>query len=80
MLRVEGGSPSLVYRPPRSRSLYEQVNLLQRIVLFRSSVAGLTWDEIAEIEGIPKRTLQHFYRSARDGAGVTGRRRRTRWL
>jgi hypothetical protein len=70
----------LVYWPPRSRPLYEQVDLLQRIAIARCSLAGpgLTWDEIAEAEGIPKRTLQHFYRSSIDGPRVHGHKRHSR--
>lgn len=81
MLRDERGSRSLVYWPPRSRPLYEQVALLQRIAIARVSYAGkagLTWEEIAQHEGIPKRTLQHFYRSSIDGPRIHGYRRRER--
>lgn len=66
----------MVYWPPRSLPLYEQVDLLQRIAVARAT--GSTWDEIAEGEGIPKRTLQHFYRSSIDGPRVLSRRRRSR--
>lgn len=76
MLRDEGGSRSLVYWPPRSLPLYEQVALLQRIAVARAT--GSTWDEIAEVEGIPKRTLQHFRRSSIDGPRVLGYKRRSR--
>lgn len=76
MLRDERGFRSLVYWPPRSLPLYEQVNLLQRIAMARAT--GSTWDEIAEIEGIPKRTLQHFYRSSIDGPRIHNYRRRSR--
>jgi hypothetical protein len=79
MLRDWGGTP-LHYVPPKSRPLYEQVNLLRRIAVMRCSLPtrpGLTWDEIAAAEGVPKRTLQHFYRSSLDGANETDRRRRS---
>jgi hypothetical protein len=60
---------------PPSRSLYEQVELLQRIVAARTSPL-VTWDMIAADEGIPKRTLQHFYWRAIDGAAPPVIRRR----
>ena len=47
--------------PPKSRPLLEQVALAQRIVIARHGSPRMTWDEIAELEGVPKRTLQHFY-------------------
>jgi hypothetical protein len=83
MLRDWGESPnrSVHYVPPKSRPLYEQVDLLQRIAVLRCSLpgeSGMTWDEIATTVGVPKRTLQHFYRSSLDGACVTDRRRRAR--
>lgn len=76
MLRDEQGSRSLAYWPPRSLPLYEQVDLLQRIAVARAT--GSTWDEIAEVEGVPKRTLQHFYRSSIDGPRIHSHRRRSR--
>ena len=76
MLRDYGGSRSLVYWPPRSLPLYEQVELLQRIAVARAT--RMTWDEIAFELGVPKRTLQHFYRSSIDGPRVHGQRRRSR--
>jgi hypothetical protein len=81
MLREWGGPPTpyFPYVPPKSRPLYEQVDLLQRIAILRCGPPGehgMTWDEIADAVGVPKRTLQHFYRSSLDGAVVTGRRRR----
>lgn len=66
----------MVYWPPRSLPLYEQVDLLQRIAVARAT--GSTWDEIAEAEGTPKRTLQHFYRSSIDGPRIHGYKRRLR--
>ncbi len=80
MLHDQGGS-RLYYWPPRSRPLYEQVALLQRIAIARVSYpgkVGLTWDEISEREGVPKRTLQHFYRSSIDGPRVHAYKRRER--
>jgi hypothetical protein len=83
MLRDSGGTPRH-YLPPKSRPLYEQVALLQRIGVARAVPLLMTWDEIAAEEGIPSRTLQYFYKSALDGprAPSTGRpgRRRTRHL
>lgn len=82
MLRNQGeGGSRLYYWPPRSRSLKEQVELLERIGIARVSYPGkprLTWDEIAKQEGIPKRTLQHFYRSSLKGPRVCAYYRRTR--
>jgi hypothetical protein len=66
MLRHEWGIID-GYKPPKSRALLEQVALAQRIAISRSVVPRMTWDELAEEEGIPKRTLQHFYRSWLDG-------------
>ena len=83
MLRDSGGPPE-PYIPPKSRPLREQVALLNRIVAARTSPL-VTWDMIATDEGIPKRTLQHFYWRAIDGAGPPAiprrpGRRRTRGL
>jgi hypothetical protein len=61
-----------VYTPPKRRPLLEQVALAYRIVVARHVVPRMTWDEIAELEGVPKRTLQHFYRAWLKG--VTSRR------
>jgi hypothetical protein len=66
MLRQEWGITD-GYRPPKSRALLEQVALAYRIAVSRSVVPRMTWDELAEEEDIPKRTLQHFYRSWLDG-------------
>lgn len=66
MLHDWGGAPE-PYIPPKSRPLREQVALLNRIVAARISPL-VTWDMIAADEGIPKRTLQHFYWRAIDGA------------
>jgi hypothetical protein len=76
MLRDERRDRSLVYWPPRSLPLYEQVDLLQRIAVARATRS--TWDEIAEAEGVPKRTLQHFYRSSIDGPRIHNHKRRSR--
>jgi hypothetical protein len=65
MLRETGGPPS--YLPPKKRSLYEQLELARRISDARIFRPRSTWDEIAEAERIPKRTLQHFYRSFQSG-------------
>lgn len=67
MLRDWGGPPE-PYVPPKSRPLREQIELLNRIVVARTSPLT-TWDMIAAEEGIPKRTLEHFYRTAIDGTG-----------
>jgi hypothetical protein len=61
--------------PPKSRPLREQVALLDRIVVARISPTT-TWESIAAEEGVPVRTLQHFYRRAIDGAGPPMIRRR----
>lgn len=74
MLR-DWGEPPQPYVPPKSRSLYDQMALLQRIVAARISPM-MTWDLIAADEGIPKRTLQHFYKTAIDGTGPPMIRRR----
>lgn len=55
--------------------LLQQVALAERIAVARNLRPRMTWDEIAEAEGVPKRTLQHFYRRWLDGLGR--RRRRT---
>lgn len=73
MLRDLGASEP--YIPPKSRPLREQVALLDRIVAARTSPLT-TWESIAADEGIPKRTLQHFYWRAIDGAGAPLIRRR----
>ena len=65
MLRDRGGPPS--YLPPKKRSLLGQVELAQRIGVARIVRPRSTWDEIARAERIPKRTLQHFYKSFWDG-------------
>jgi hypothetical protein len=74
MLRDWGGTPE-PYIPPKSRPLREQVALLDRIVVARTSPLA-TWESIAAEEGVPLRTLQHFYRTAIDGAGPPAIRRR----
>lgn len=33
----------------------------------RSAPLSLTWDQIADAEGIPKRTVQHFFKGWLDG-------------
>jgi hypothetical protein len=78
MLHAHGGYP-VRYVPPKSRPLYEQVALIQRIALARCMAPagpGMTWDEVAAQENIPKRTLQHFYKSSIQGAHHTERHRR----
>lgn len=65
MLRETRGPPS--YLPPKKRSLLDQVELAQRIGVARIVRPRSTWDEIARAERIPKRTLQHFYKSFRSG-------------
>jgi hypothetical protein len=67
MLRNWGGPPE-PYIPPKSRPLREQVALLDRLVVARISPLA-TWESIAAEEGVPVRTLQHFYRTAIDGTG-----------
>jgi hypothetical protein len=64
MLRDRGGAD---YLPPKKRSLLDQVELAQRIGIARTIRPRSTWAEIALAERIPKRTLQHFYRSWHDG-------------
>jgi hypothetical protein len=44
-----------------------RVDLAYRIILARLGPEEATWDEIAAAEGIPKRTLQHFYRGWLEG-------------
>jgi hypothetical protein len=74
MLRDRGG-PIDIYVPPKSRPLLEQVELAQRVAIARTGLS-MNWEEIAGAEGIPKRTLQHFYKSWLDGlkAPRAGRR------
>lgn len=67
MLRDWGGTHE-PYIPPKSRPLREQVALLDRIVAARVSPLT-TWESISVEEGVPVRTLQHFYKTAIDGAG-----------
>lgn len=74
MLRDWGGTTE-PYIPPNSRPLREQVALLNRIVAARMSPLT-TWESISAQEGVPVRTLQHFYRRAIDGAGPPAIRRR----
>ncbi len=62
MLRVWGDTPDST--PPCSRPVYERVLLAQRIALARTGIEPLaaTWDQLAAETGVPKRTLQHFWR------------------
>jgi hypothetical protein len=76
MLRENAANPD-GYRPPKSRPLLEQVDLAYRIVVARYSPPRMTWDQIAAEEGIPKRTLQHFFRSWLEGVGALTERQRT---
>jgi hypothetical protein len=76
MLRENAANPE-GYRPPKSRPLLEQVDLAYRIVVARYSPSPMTWDQIAAEEGIPKRTLQHFFRSWLEGVGAPTERQRT---
>jgi transposase len=68
------GVPIVPYFPPKSRSGAEQSDLAERIVVARG--AGMTWDEIAAMEGVPKRTLQHFSRGWQRGSPAADRARR----
>jgi hypothetical protein len=74
MLRDKGGYPDS-YIPPKSRPLLEQVDLAFRIVAARNALPSMTWDQLAVVEGVPKRTLQHFYKSWLDGVGAPTKRR-----
>lgn len=65
------------YIPPKSRPPLDQLDLAYRIVAARCSPEGSTWDTIAAAEGIPKRTLQHFYRNWLEGVGAPTKRRRS---
>lgn len=65
MLRDPWG-PIDTYVPPKSRPLLEQVELARRIATARNGLS-LTWDQIADVEGIPKRTAQHFFKGWLDG-------------
>ncbi len=69
MLRDSRG-PIDTYVPPKSRPLLEQIELARRIAMARSAPLSLTWDQIAEVEGIPKRTAQHFFKGWLDGLKV----------
>jgi hypothetical protein len=52
---------------PKSRPLLEQVSLAERIMVARHERPRVTWEQLAEIEGVPKRTLQHFWAAWREG-------------
>jgi hypothetical protein len=69
MLRFEGGPPK-TYISPKKRPLFDQIALAERIVLARVLRPPMTWDEIAQDEGVSKRTLQHFYKRWLDDPGV----------
>lgn len=77
MLRDWGGPPHKDYVPPKSRSLLDQLDLAHRILAARFRAEPATWDAIAAAEKIPKRTLQHFYRSWLDGVGAPTKRRKS---
>lgn len=74
MLHDRGGLIN-AYVPPKSRPLLEQVELAQRIAIARSGPASLTWDQIADVERIPKRTAQHFFKAWMDGLKAPTTRR-----
>lgn len=65
------------YIPPKSRPLLDQLDLAYRLVIARCSPEPSTWEDIAKVEGIPKRTLQHFHRTWLEGVGAPTKRRRT---
>jgi hypothetical protein len=65
------------YTPPKSRPFLDQLDLAYRIILARLGPEEATWDEIAAEEGIPKRTLQHFYRGWLEGVGAPTKRRKS---
>jgi hypothetical protein len=68
----KGGNPP--YISPAKRSAKDQAELAERIKLARESKPKRSWDELAEAEGIPKRSLQYFYRSYRDRNEVSSPR------
>ena len=55
--------------------MLDQLDLAYRIVAARYGPESSTWDEIAAVEGIPKRTLQHFFRAWLRGVGAPTSRR-----
>jgi hypothetical protein len=70
--RFEGGPP---YISPAKRPPEEQAKLAERIRVARRH--RKSWDEIAEAEGIPKRTLQHFAQRARERRSASPEREGT---